>query len=170
MTAKPKPLKSNRPKKTKASQPRRKILEKQLEAIVKLIIFWRDGQVCVQTADGGCGNGLMWGHYIAQGQSAWLRYDLGNVFVQCGNHNLRDFHGDKSYATWFINTFGIIAAEALNAEKVAHSGKSQRTIQELEDLLAHYDNLYQKRFYITYEFRNLIECGYYGEIIREAYK
>lgn len=169
MTPKPKPTKKDREPKKKPAAQRRKKLEAQLKAIVIQIIFWRDGQECVQKNDGGCGNGLMWGHYIAQGQSAWLRYDLGNVFVQCGNHNLKDFHGDKSYATWFHNTFGSTAAAMLDEEKNFHSGKSkQRTEQELEALLAHYDELYQNRFYVDFSLPSLIEAGYYGEIIKEA--
>ena len=115
-----------------------------------------------------CGNGLMWGHYIAQGQSSWLKYDLGNVFVQCGNHNGLDHNGDKSYAVWFVSTFGVEVARAMDAERDAHrekSGAKQRTIQELEELLAHYDALYETR-YGSYEFGEMIGLGYYGEIIK----
>src|SRR5688500_10099227 len=116
-----KPAKSDR-KAKKASEfkpvtPKRKDLEKQLEAMVKLIIFWRDGLECVQKEQDGIrcgGNGLGWGHYIAQKQSDWLRYDLGNVFVQCSSHNKLDYHGDKTYGLWFDQTFGVYAAEAMN--------------------------------------------------------
>ena len=95
--AKPKPEKQKKTKRVPVEK-RRKRLEKQIEDIIKLIIFWRDGQVCVMgKIDGGrCGNGLMWSHVIAQKQSSWLRIDLGNVVCGCGNHNLLDFHGDKT--------------------------------------------------------------------------
>jgi len=160
----PKPA---REKKQRKATPRRKVLEGQLEAIVKMIVFWRDSQMCVQQATDGarCGNGLTWGHYIAQKQSAWLRYDLGNSFCQCGNHNLLDFHGDKSYATWYTATFGQVAAEAMQAEARAHSGKPQRTIQELEMMLAQYDTLYQDRFFAPEEIGGRVAAGYYGTVI-----
>ena len=166
----PKPV---RERKHKAKvMPRRKQLAQQLKAMVIAIIFWRDAQECVQKATDGakCGNGLAWGHYQSQGQSAWLRYDLGNVFVQCGNHNLLDKNGDKSYATWFVSTFGPDAAKAMQAEARAHSGGKQRTIQELEELLAHYDDLYQNRYTAPDDIHGRIMAGYYGNVIRLATK
>lgn len=167
MTAKPKPTKQKRTR--KFSKSRRAILEKQLEAIVKLLIFWRDGQECVQTRqDGGrCGNGLMWGHYISQKQSHYLKFDLGNVFVQCGSHNNLDFRGDKSYSLWFIQTFGTQAAEAMeSARKFGQLNK--RSIADLEEMLAHYDDLYQNRFYVDTTFDGLVQGGYYGAVIKSA--
>lgn len=168
MTAKPKPEKQKRPS-CKRSKSSRAILEKQLEAIVKLIIFWRDGQECVQVRqDGGrCGNGLMWGHYIPQKQSHWLKFDLGNVFVQCGSHNNLDYRGDKSYSLWFISTFGTKAAEAMERAREFGRG-NKRSIADLQEMLSHYDDLYQNRFYIDNTFEGLIKNGYYGEIIKNA--
>lgn len=168
--AKPKPTKASRPKlpKKPSSAKMRKMLCKHLEAIVKEIIFWRDAQVCVQTATDGhrCGNGLMWGHYIAQKQSSWLRYELGNVFVQCGNHNQLDFRGDKSYAVWFMTTFGPASAQAMENERDAHRGGKQRSIIELEELLSKYDELLQSRFTVSADIPSLVEAGYFGEIIQ----
>jgi hypothetical protein len=178
---KPKPTKATRaklvkspilppkPKKVPVAKQRKKLC-KQLEAIVKEIIFWRDSQVCVQAATDGhrCGNGLMWGHYIAQKQSAWLRYELGNVFVQCGSHNQLDYRGDKSYSTWFMETFGVAAAKALEAERDTHRDGKQRSVIELEELLAKYDNLFQNRFYVNADIPSLIEAGFYGELIKGA--
>lgn len=171
MNPNPKPTKADRPKKKRATKPHRAIVEKQVEEIVKLIIAWRDNQQCVmQNIDGGrCGNGLMWNHYIAQKQSNWLRLELGNVFFGCGNHNLLDFRGDKTFSIWFIKTFGVKAAEALQAEKAAHSGGKRRTVGELEDLLKQYDELYQNRYYCDSTFEGLIQGGYYGTIIRNSF-
>jgi len=146
MVSKPKPLKSDRKRvkiKSTSDQPkkeplgkRKKRVERQLEAMVKALIFWRDAQECVQKSTDGhrCGNGLMWGHYIAQGQSAWLRYDLSNVFVQCGNHNQLDYRGDKSYSVWYISTFGLQASIDLEKERDEHRGKT-RSLTELEEML-----------------------------------
>jgi hypothetical protein len=170
MVSKPKPL--HEKKKRKSTKSRRAILEKQIEDVVKLIIFWRDNQQCVQVNQDGhrCGNGLMWGHYIAQKQSNWLRLELGNVFVQCGNHNQLDFRGDKSYSAWFISTFGIEAAQAMEAERDSHRGSKKRSIPELEELLKKYDELYQNRFYIDSTFDGLMQGGYFGDILRLHYK
>lgn len=173
--AKPKPVrqKSGTSRKSGKVKSRRKILEQQLEAMVKQIIFWRDGQECVQHGlDGArCGNGLMWGHYVAQKQSHWLKYDLGNVFVQCGNHNLLDHNGDKSYSVWFANTFGQEAANATVMCGIEHRG-IKRTIAELEEMLAHYDHLFENRFYADENgnlLNELVKAGYYGYIIKAAW-
>ena len=165
----PKPEKQKKAKRVPVEAQKKK-LEKQIEAIVKLIIFWRDGQVCVQSKTDGarCGNGLMWGHYIAQKQSHWLKFDLGNVFVQCGSHNYLDFHGDKSYGVWFMSTFGIDVAQVMEQSRDAHRGE-KRTIDELETLLAHYDSLYQNRYTADLSLRGLILAGYYGQIIKACF-
>jgi len=168
ITPKPKPAKEKKVKRVPIEKQRRK-LEKQIEAIVKLIIFWRDGQQCVMSKiDGGrCGNGLMWNHFISQKQSGFLRLDLGNVFCGCGNHNLLDFRGDKTLAIWFMRTFGTTAAEAMQSAARDMRGK-KRTLEELENLLAHYDDLYQNRYTTDLSISALIRNGYYGEIIKQS--
>lgn len=169
---KPKPTRQPKAKRQPVAK-RRRVLEKQLEDIVKLIIAWRDGQVCVMgQMDGArCGNGLMWNHFIAQGQSGWMRIDLGNVYWGCGSHNLLERFGDPILGMWVQDTFGIAAVKALREEAKAHTTKNKtgkRTEQELEELLARYDELYQNRFYVNLDLDSLIEAGYYGEIIKAA--
>lgn len=166
---KPKPVKQAKEKREPIAK-RRRILEKQIEAIVKLIIAWRDGQVCVMgNLDGSrCGNGLMWNHYIAQVQSPWMRHDLGNVFWGCGNHNLLDKHGDPILGIWVQKTFGSVAVISLRNEAKSHVGK-KRTEFELEKLLAHYDELYQNRYYVELTLEGLVRGGYYGEIIKSNF-
>jgi len=170
MVSKPKPLKSERKPKSKPAGSRRKVLEAQLKDMVIRIIFWRDVDCVQKPMDGWrCGgSGLAWGHYIAQGQSAWLRYDLGNVFVQCSNHNLLDYNNDKSYTAWFSSMFGLEAVRAMDTERDAHR-KKERAVYELEELLAHYDDLYQDRFYADLTTESLVERGYYGEIIQDVW-
>jgi hypothetical protein len=164
--AKPKPTKEAKKKRVPVEK-RRKKLEKQIEDIIKLIIFWRDGQVCVMgNIDGGrCGNGLMWSHVIAQKQSSWLKLDLGNVVCGCGNHNLLDFRGDKTLTLWYCQTIGVEALQVLQHTARLYSG-TKRTEEELELLLAHYDNLYQNRFTVDLDLQSLIKAGFYGEIVR----
>jgi hypothetical protein len=111
----------------------------------------------------------MWNHVIGQKQSHWLRLDLGNVFWGCGNHNMLDYHGDKTFFIWYCRTFHMRTAEAMNEEKQLHKGK-KREIYELEEMLAHYEQLYQNRYYVELELDALINAGYYGEIVRKAWK
>lgn len=167
----PKPVKEKKVKPAKLPS-HYEILEQQVENIVKLLICWRDAQECVMKQIDGirCGNGLMWNHYIPQGQSHWMKYDLGNAFWGCGNHNLLDKEGDPTLGIWVQMTFGSNVVLTLQAEARIHSGnKLQRTEQDLEELLAHYDELYQNRFYAPYDLPGRIEAGYYGEIIKGAF-
>lgn len=166
--AKPKPKKQAKVKRVPIEK-QRKILEKQIENVLKMIIAWRDGQVCVMgQIDGArCGNGLMWNHFIAQGQSHWMRLDLGNVYWGCGSHNLLDKYGDPILGMWVQSMFGLPAVIALRNEAKTHV-KQKRTFDELTILLSHYDELYQNRFYVNLDLQSLIKAGYYGEIVRIA--
>jgi len=165
---KPKPTKADRPKKTPRPKNRRKILESQLEDICKAIVFWRDGAECVERfIDGNrCGGGIQWGHYIPRQQSGWLKYEIGNTFCQCRNHNNLHDKGSQTMAAWFGGVFGVNAQMKMEVERDAHRGKSQRTIQELEELLAYYDELYQNRFYVHLNLNTLMNAGYYGKIYK----
>lgn len=169
ITPKPKPVKEKKSKRKLTMN--RKTLEGQLKAMVYQIIMWRDGQDCVQKGMGECKNGLSWGHYVAQGQSAWLRYDLGNVHVQCGSHNLRDYNNDKSYSLWFNRKFGLDCSEALDRERAEHS-RQDHPIYELREMLEHYDQLYQDRYFVrdVGDVNELVEKGYYGKVIQRVFR
>lgn len=161
-----KPPKEKKPKRVPVAK-QRKILEKQVEGIVKMIIAWRDAQQCVMRGRGTCGGGLMWNHLVAQGKSPWLRYDLSNVFWGCGSHNMEDHHGSTVFPAWFISTFGSAAFEALDTERQTHIGQKPGVV-ELTEILAHYDNLYQNRFYVSADIPSLVAAGYYGQIVKGA--
>lgn len=163
---KPKPTKEKKAKRVPVEK-RRKMLEKQISEVGKAIMYWRDGQICVMSEiDGGrCGNGLMWNHLIGQGQSHYLQLDLGNFFCGCGNHNLLDFRGDKTLTLWFVKKFGVNCLEALQLSAREHKG-IKRTEYELEELLAHYDELYQNRYTVNLDLPSLVAAGYYGDIVR----
>ena len=109
----------------------------------------------------------MWNHFIAQGQSNWMRLDLGNVFCGCGTHNMLDKYGDPILGMWVQHTFGITATKALRDEAKAHVNGKKRTVDELEKLLAHYDELYQNRYTVDISHAALVRAGYYGEIIKD---
>lgn len=166
---KPKPTKESRPKKTPRPKNRRKILEGQIEAICKQIVFWRDGAECVERFIDGqrCGGEIQWGHYIPRKQSGWLKYDIGNTFCQCRNHNNLHDKGSQTMAAWFGAKFGSDAQIALENERDAHRGKSQRTIQELEELLGYYDSLYQSRYFVDINLEALLAGGYYGNVYKK---
>jgi len=182
MIQKPKPTKETRQRMVKdsplapkgkrrsASKPRRKVLEKQIAEMVKALIVWRDGQVCVfGEIDGGrCGNGLMWNHFVRQKQSHWLQLDLGNVVWGCGTHNFLDNHGDKTFTRWYVRKFGADAMDAIILEGAAHKGK-KHSMPELEEMLVRYERLYQDRFYVELTLPALVEKGYYGEVIRKVF-
>lgn len=175
MTPKPKPVKQPKGKRV-TSPSRRAILEKQLEAIVKMIVFWRDGSQCVlQNIDGHrCGGKMNWGHFIPRARSKYLKYDLA-TFVQCDSHNLihdsrKTGGGDPIFGLWFAKTFGVEALQAMSNAQREHLGANgKHSIPELEEMLAHYDDLYQNRFYIDNTFDGLVQGGFYGEIIKAAY-
>lgn len=169
----PKPMKDDREKKKKISLPRRKILEAQLEAIVKAIVFWRDGGQCIlRDIDGVMCRGKMdWGHFIPRNKSKFLKYDLA-TFVQCDGHNFihdsKKAGGDPIFGLWISKTFGINALAALHQTQREHTKGKIQTIPELEEMLAHYDQLYQDRIYADLSLGGLIRGGYYGEIIKSV--
>lgn len=173
MPAAPKPTRP--PKGKKRTKPRRKVLEMQIEAIVKMIVFWRDGGECVEKEiDGGrCGGKMNWGHFIPRSRSKFLKYDLA-TFVQCDSHNLihdsrKTGGGDPIFGLWFTKKFGVFALEKLSEVQREHTDGKNHTIPELEEMLAHYDELYQNRFYVSLDTMSLVKAGYYGKIIREAW-
>lgn len=154
---------------------RRKILEAQIEAMVKQIVFWRDQSQCVlQQIDGGrCAGRVVWGHFVPRARSKYLKYDLA-TFCQCDGHNLihdsrKTGGGDPIFGLWVTDTFGVETLRAISLEQRAHLGANgKRSIPELEDMLARYDHLYDMRFYVELTIPALVEKGYYGEVIQKA--
>ena len=169
--AKPKPSKETREKKHKPSKPKRAILERQIEDMCKQIVFWRDACLCVEVDIDGvrCGGGIQWGHYIPRKQSRWLKYEIGNTFAQCRNHNNLHDKGAQTMGVWFASTFGVDAAKAMEAERDMHRGEKNKTVQELEDYLASLDQLYQNRYTTDLDLLSLVRGGFYGDVIRKAW-
>jgi hypothetical protein len=167
---KPKPEKQAKVKRAKI-MPKRKMLEQQIEAISKLIVFWRDGCQCVEANIDGvrCGGGNQWGHYVPRQQSRWLKYNLGNTYCQCRNHNNLHDKGAQTMGVWFASTFGTPAALAMEKERDTHRGEKNMTVQDLEELLAHYDELYQNRYTAELTLGGLVLGGYYGATIKAVF-
>jgi len=166
---KPKPVREPKAKKLTAPK-RRKLLEKEVEALMRELVWWRDGSRCVLAEIDGkkCGNGIQWGHFIPRSRSAYMVYILGNSFCQCGNHNLMHKHEDPVFGVWYSGTFGQAASEAILADVRAHAGKKpaewelQEWIDELRSLLDDRPAVH------TLEL--LIERGYYGSWPKENAK
>jgi len=162
MTPKPKPVKHRKPP--------RKVVEKQLEAMAKQIIFWRDGSECVERfIDPRCRPGIQWGHVVPQGKSPKLVYSLSNVFPQCPNHNLLHNKKDPVYNDWYVRQFGARAYNDLCQFQRDNIG-TQYCLWELENMLERYDELFENHFYVGLSIEELVAAGYYGEIIQAAWK
>jgi len=147
----------------------------KIEAIVKMIVFWRDGGECVEKEiDGGrCGGKMNWGHFIPRSRSKFLKYDLA-TFVQCDSHNLihdsrKTGGGDPIFGLWFTKKFGVLALERLSEIQREHIDGKNHAVSELEEMLAHCDKLYQNRFYVNLDTASLVNGGYYGNHVREAW-
>lgn len=160
--AKPKPVHEKKGKKLTASK-RRRLLDKEAEALLRELNEWRDGGMCVlHEIDGArCGGSLTpWSHYIPQIQSPWLVRAIGNTFITCASHNLLHHHKDPVFGIWYSKTFGVAANEAIWREKVAHTGK--RALEwETEERIERLKYLLDNRPY-SYEIGHLIEGGFYG--------
>lgn len=163
-----------KPKSAKAKKPSRTILEKQIEAIAKLIVFWRDGSECIERHIDGrrCGGGIQYGHYIPRAQSSWMKWNLGNTHAQCRNHNNLHDKGAQTMSAWFGNVLGNDVQKAFEKEvSEAIQGKWKYKIYELEAMLKEYDELYQNRYYVDAgNLNELVEKGYYGNIIQRVFR
>jgi hypothetical protein len=117
-----------------------------------------------------CGGGIQWGHYIPRSESKWLKYDLGNSFSQCRNHNNLHDKGSQTMGTWFTKEFSQEVADAMQAERNAHRGGEDRPLFELEEMIAEYTELYQNRFYVNAgSLYDLIVQGFYGKVVQDSW-
>ena len=72
-------------------------------------------------------------------------------------------------AAWFGQTFGAVSQVALEHERnMARQLQHKHSPADLEMMIAHYDELYQNRYFVEMDTESLIRAGYYGEVIREA--
>jgi hypothetical protein len=159
-------------KSTVKSIPTRKILVEQIEDVHHRLVHWRDGLQCVlRNVDGRhCGGGPQWGHVIPQGQSAYLRWNLSNVFDQCRDHNSIHTRDQSTYHNWYIQTFGANAFDKLNTAKLLNQNGHKFYVDDLaeilSDLLRLYEEIYQ---YSNATMEQLVDAGYYGPIILAAW-
>jgi len=160
--AKPKPAPKAKGKKLTAPK-RRRLLDKEAEALLRELNEWRDGGECVlKEIDGArCrGNLTPWSHYIPQIQSPWLVRAIGNTFITCAGHNLLHHHKDPVFGIWYSKTFGVAANEAILREKIARTG-THALEWETEERIERLKYLLDNKPY-SYEIDHLIEGGFYG--------
>ena len=172
VTPKPKPapkVKATRPRKQKTN--RQKLIN-QLSDLCRQITTWRDGCTCVlSSVDGGrCNEVSQWGHVIPQGGSGYLRHSLSNSFRQCGSHNkIHDKINPLIYLNWYRKKFGNRAFDML--EQASMITYHRFTIPDLWEMRDNLQDLYEKRFEMNgATLEQLVEAGYYGEIIAEAWR
>lgn len=170
MKPKPKPTKAEKPKARKKKTNRQKLII-ELSNLMRELTTWRDGCICVLSeVDGGrCSEVSQWGHVIPQGGSGYLKHSLSNSFRQCSSHNkIHDKINPLLYINWYRHKFGSLATDMLD-----EASKKTYHIFSIQDLIDMRDNLKQlieNRYSMNgASLAELVDAGYYGEIIREAW-
>lgn len=151
--------KRRKPKKRAAP---RKDLERRLEDAIRELVFWRDGNTCIEHAIDGCrcGGGPQWGHFVPRKQSRWLKLMYYNTWVQCRDHNGLHDKGDQTMSTAIAALLGPGYGLMMNAERDYGRGRKV-TEEDLKCRLEIVQSLLDHRptFYDTEE---LVRKGYYG--------
>lgn len=151
-----------------ARKTERQMYEEALDYVCRELTKWRDGVRCVIHGD-ACGQYSEWGHVIPQGSCSYLVYELSNSFRQSNTCNQTHRFVQAPYYDWYKAKFGQTAYKMLiDAWKTAPNGGL--STQSLIELLPQYVDLYDRRFAMNGStLAELIEAGYYGDIIREAW-
>lgn len=88
-------------------------LEKQLLDVMCKHARLRDGMCRMGSMWGNCGGVLSGGHVIPRQKSRAVKFDEGNIFGQCGNHNYLHQRHPQLYYSWYVDTFGADEFTAL---------------------------------------------------------
>ena len=146
----------------------RQMVCEALDDICRKITTWRDGVMCVIHGN-GCGQQSQWGHVIPQNASSFLVYNLSNSFRQSDTCNLLHRSVQLPYYSWYEGKFGRLALKMLK-EAWLNQPKGGLSTVELWELLERYVVMYQSRNqYAVHDLQELVQAGYYGDIIREAW-
>lgn len=167
--SKPKPVKQAKEKKPRQRTNRQKLVA-EISNLCREITKWRDGCICVLSETDGarCNQVSQWGHVVAQGSSGYLKHSLSNSFRQCGSHNKIHNGNPLIYCNWYRDKFGTLAMDMLETA-------SKRTYHKfsIPDLWYMRDNLkallHNTNSMVGATLPEMIDAGYYGEIIREAW-
>ncbi len=146
--------------------------EAACDLLCKMVIEWRDGVTCVLADVDGSACSIIpnWGHVIPQGGSAFLVYELSNSFRQCSAHNLiHDKVNPEIYLGWYGQKWGKLARTMLKDSQIEHRNQGFG-VSDLKDKLGDLNVLYDLRFSFSgSSIEQLVEAGYYGEIIQGAW-
>jgi hypothetical protein len=137
MIPKPKPTKQPKGKK-KRPPSERKILVKQLDDLVSLIVRKRDGQ-CV--TPGNCYGFLTCSHYYKR-ENWGLRWNLENCNCQCSAHNRAHNYHEYAYSEYMCKHYGRDVFSELLAYERAYRAGPKWTIPQMIDLLAELKEVY----------------------------
>lgn len=164
VVSKPKPTRVKKAKCAKGPRPgSRKDLEVRLEALIRQIVWWRDGSQCVERfVDGGrCSGGIQWGHFTPRKQSRWLKLTIQS-FCQCRNHNGLHDKGSQTMANAINHLLGPEWIQRHELERDAHRYPNDKVhVEDLKARLQVYEMLWEHRPTL-YDTKELIARGYYG--------
>ena len=153
--------KAEKKPKQKRTKSTRKQLEAQLEALIRQIVWWRDGGRCIEADIDGvrCGGGIQWGHFTPRRQSAWLKFTLA-TFCQCRNHNGLHDKGSQTMGLAVDMLLGTEWHRQHEIERDAHRN-AKITTSDLQDRLKFYQELWDNRPSV-FAPEMLKELGYYA--------
>lgn len=165
----PKPTHRGSKGSKKHISPRARV-KKELYKVLSEIVRWRDGYKCVQAGDGrvACWGVQTDGHLFERAEYG-VTFDLLNNHDQCQGHNNWHRYHQTDYRRWFIGKFGRAAFDHLEQKALACEGEKSMSTVELQELLAHYKELWENRPTV-YDEQWLIELGYYGAWAKEHLK
>jgi len=152
-----------------ARKTERQMICEALDYVFRELTKWRDGIRCVIHGD-MCGTRSEWGHVIPQGSCSYLVYEPSNSFRQSDTCNQIHRFVQAPYYDWYKAKFGQTAYKML-IEAWKNAPKGGNSTQELIEMLPKYVELYKNRFAMNgATLEQLVEAGFYGEIIQDAWK
>jgi hypothetical protein len=136
----PPKLKPTRRPKCKKKRPpsERKLLVKQLDDLVSLIVRKRDG-ACV--TPGHCGGNLTCSHYYKR-ENTGIRWDLENCNCQCAWMNNAHRFNEFVYSEYMRKHYGPAVFDRLLEKEARYRAGPKWTVPQLRDLLAELKEVY----------------------------
>ncbi len=151
-----------------ANKTERQMVCEALDEIMRLMTTWRDGVKCVIHGN-GCYGPSQWGHVIPQGSCSYLVYEPSNSFRQSASCNELHRRVQAPYYDWYRHKFGNLAYTML-IQAWKNAPKGGMSTVELWQLREQYATMYNNRHvYSVHNLVELVEAGFYGNIIREAW-
>jgi hypothetical protein len=141
--------------------PPRERVKHELYALLSQIVRWRDGGCVLRDTDGQRCYGFETDSHVYPRGEYGVTFDLLNNHDECQGHNNLHNSRPSIYNQWFKDTFGKAAWDYLTEKAAACEGEKSLSTQELQELLAEYQELWDNRP-ANYDRQQLIELGYFG--------